>query len=531
MLPLANRPPSVKPVTATRQARTTTLPAPRRGWVRNENLAKHKPEGATILENWFPTATGCRVRRGSNKYATVGAGAAVGAIMSYLNGSTAKLFAANTTAIYDITTVADPAVSPSAAVSGLTSGDWSYVQFANSSGVYLVAVNGADTRRIYDGSTWGTSPSITWSGNPFSHVWAWKQRLFFIEKGTLNAAYLSADALGGTATSLPLGGVFKLGGSLLFGATWSYEAAGSGLADACVFVTTEGEAAIYEGTDPSSASTWALKGVYRIGRPLGKNASMKAGGDLAIATDIGLVALSSALTRDQAALNSGAVSYPIEEEWKKEALQRRSQFSWSVALWPTQQMAVVQMPTYGTLSKLCFVVNIQTGAWAPYTGWDTRCLGLFQDRLFFGTSTGTVVEAEVGGSDQGSIYVARYVGLFEDLGDGAANKIVKGMRPQLLTTVATNAQSSVSTEFVPSLPAAPNVAVVPAGSNLWGVGIWNQSVWGAPTAKFSENEWVTVGGIGQAVAPNLQISIGGGAEPQIDLVSIDLMYEVGSPIG
>jgi hypothetical protein len=531
MLPLANRLPSIKPVTAARLARTTSLPAPRRGWVRNENLAKHKPEGATVLENWFPTATGARVRRGSTKYATIGAGAAVGAIMSYLNGNLAKLFAANGSAIYDITTVANANVSPAAAVSGLTSGDWSYVQFANASGVYLVCVNGADTRQIYDGSAWTTSPSITWSGAAFSHVWAWKQRLFFIEKGTLNAAYLAADALGGTATRLNLGGVFKLGGSLLFGATWSYESAGSGLADACVFVTTEGEAAIYEGTDPSSASTWALKGVYRIGRPLGKNASMKAGGDLAIATDIGLVALSSALTRDQAALNNGAVSYPIEEEWKKEAIQRRAQFSWSVALWPTQQMALVQMPTYSTLSAQCFVVNIQTGAWSLYSGWDTRCLGLFQDRMFFGTSTGTVIEAEVGGSDQGSIYVARYVGLFEDLSDGAANKIVTGLRPQLLTTLATNVQASVSTEYVVSLPSPPSVTAVPAGSSLWNFGVWNQSVWGSTSTKFSEGEWQTVSGVGQAIAPNLQISIGGGAEPQIELVSLDLAYQVGSPIG
>jgi hypothetical protein len=508
-------------------ARAKNFPAPRRGWIRNENLAKSKPEGASLLDNWFPTTTGARVRRGKTKRATIGAGSPVGAIMAYVNGITKKLFAANDTAIYDITAVADAAVSPAASVSGLASGEIGYTMFANAGGNYLIFVNGHDARQIFDGTSWSTLPAITGPTAALSHVWTFKQRQFFVELNTMNAWYLPVDALGGVATLLPLGGVFKLGGSLLFGATWSY-GAGSGLNESCVFVTTEGEVAIYEGTDPSTAATWGLKGVYRIGRPLGRRAILKGGGDLAIATDIGLIPLSQAIAIDVAAIGGQAVSAPIEAEWLIEVSQRRSQYFWSVEMWPTQQMAVVAMPTYGTLPAICFVVNVRTGAWARYTGWDTHCVGLYVDRLFFGSIDGKIYEAEVGGSDDGAIYTASYVGLFDEFGSPGASKTACMARATFLTTSVTAAQLSVSVDYIVSLPAAPSVGPVPASPNNWDQGLWNQAIWGDVITKTREATWQSVNGAGSALAPAIQISIGGTFEPQIDLVEFDFTYEVGT---
>ncbi|MFK5282932.1 hypothetical protein ACI3PL_25530, partial [Lacticaseibacillus paracasei] len=56
--------------------------------------------------------------------------------------------------------------------------------------------------------------------------------------------------------------------------------AGDGLDDKCVFVSSEGEVAVYEGTNPGSAADWRKAGVYQITRPLGQNAKVSAGGDL-----------------------------------------------------------------------------------------------------------------------------------------------------------------------------------------------------------------------------------------------------------
>src|SRR3546814_7978346 len=58
----------------------------------------------------------------------------------------------------------------------------------------------------------------------------------------------------------------------------------SGLSEQNIFVSTEGEVAVYQGSDPGEAATWSKVGVYRIGKPLGARAHFRGGGDIAIAT-------------------------------------------------------------------------------------------------------------------------------------------------------------------------------------------------------------------------------------------------------
>lgn len=292
--------------------------APTSGWIANQNLAISAPkslQGAEVLENYFPTATGIEVRRGSSLYATLdGATLPVTAIFDYNNGNNKKLFASTENTIYDITTVTSPinyrlstgtdqietdtgdyigqlSTAGLERVTGLTGGDWVVTQFATTGGVYLVAVNGQDTMQIFDGDQWfpiddgdifmlpydaetasfvenetltgGTSGatasivhvedlgttgvlyitdvvgtfqnneiissasgSATANGTPqpyyvgisgvdtsdLSYVWSYKNRLFFIEKESLNVWYLPIDSIGGAAVSFPMGGEFSDGG-------------------------------------------------------------------------------------------------------------------------------------------------------------------------------------------------------------------------------------------------------------------------------------------------------------------------------
>src|SRR5690606_5522465 len=132
----------------------------------------------------------------------------------------------------------------------------------------------------------GTSSPRSITGvdtDTLSHVWKYSSRLWFVGED-MSAWYLPALAVGGAATEFPLQGVFSKGGALLFGAAFSYDA-GDGLDDYCVFFTTEGEFALYQG-DP--ADTMTKVGVYEIGRPLHKNAHFRAGGDVGVLTDDGI---------------------------------------------------------------------------------------------------------------------------------------------------------------------------------------------------------------------------------------------------
>lgn len=513
-------------------ARTKSFPAPRRGWVANDNLASPGKEGASVLENWFPTAEGISVRGGSLLYATIGDGTdPVTAAFGYKNGNAEKLFATTETDIYDITTIADPEVTPSAAVSSLNGGDWVAVQFQTTGGVYLRCVNGEDQSRLFDGTTWSTTTidSATSGGldisDDFSYVWSWKQRLFFVEKESLNAYYLPVDSISGTAVKLPLGAVFKRGGSLLFGSSWSQET-GDGLNTMNAFVTTEGEVAVYQGTNPADANAWSLVGVYRIGRPLGKNAWIQAGGDLVIATDIGFVPLSQATLKAEAALSPAAVSYAIETAWN-DRVRRRDFAPWACEVWPTRQMVMIAMPSDEDNAAQMLIANARTGAWSLFTGWDGTCLEIFRARAFFGSSAGRVFLADTTGADDGDPYTATCLMQPNDLGDPASDKIAMLCRAALRSEYEPNYTTFVNANFDETLPTAPDAP------NIEAVSVWGDAVWGDPldvwasgeVEKSPYGEWRSVSAQGDVLAPGIRLTSGSLVPPRVDLIRFDTTYD------
>jgi hypothetical protein len=541
--------------TKPRVAKIVTYPAPVGGWIKNQNLAipgARRPDGsavngAAMLENWFPIATGIRMRGGSSVYSSAGDGSqSIVSLFSYVNGNNAKLFATTEDAIYDVSTQISPTflidendfilvddlgnqlfetgTVPTPIVSGLTGGDWSTVQFATPGGVFLSAVNGLDDPQVYNGTAWATTPAITGvDPTTLSQVFVYKQRLFFIQKDTLTAWYLAADAIGGAAVELPLGAVFTRGGSLLFGASWSLDG-GGGLSAQCIFVTTEGEVAVYQGTDPSTAATWSLVGVYRIGKPLGPKAWIHAGGDLVIATDVGFIPLSQAVQRDYAALSPSAISYPIETAWN-DAVAQRSGAHWHCEVWPSSQMVLIALPTASDTQPQMFVANARTGSWALFTGWDGTCIQVFGDRLFFGSTNGRIIEAESTGADQGVLYTSTCVPLFDPLKNPAALKTGMSARATLLSPVRVAAGLSLQHDFTINLPPAPNDIVTAVG-NIWGAGVWGTSQWGTAAQKSTFQEWRSIGGGGYSVAPAVQISSGSIIPPDVELVAIDMTYDL-----
>lgn len=510
-------------------SRTKSFPAPSRGWIRNDSIAQPKPGGAEVMDNWFPTAEGARMRKGSSLHATIEA--AVTHLAVY-DAATPKFFAASAAAIYDITTPADPEVSPTADVSSLTGGDWSSAQFTTSGGTFLTMVNGADDMQQYTGSAWRTvnaasTPAITGVATAdLSHVWIFKSRQFFVEKDTLSAWYLGVSAVTGAATEFPLGAIFPSGGSLLFGATFSLDA-GDGLDDFCLFFTDKGEVAVYEGTDPSSASTFALVGVYKLGVPLHKNAHFKAGGDLAVCTNDGIVPVSSMLRKDRSALKGDAVTYNIEEAWRALVDARAGgAFPFSVALWHAQTMLVVGIPTYGNFEAYCIVANARTGAWARYTGWDTRTVKVFNDNLYFGTADGTIVRGEVTGADQGIPYQAVIVPRFDSLGSPTEKSAIS-VRMIARANNSFTPQLFAVSDYEVEIP-TPLAADADEGTNLWDTGVWGESTWGvAANTKQRRSEWQTAEANGTALAPGLQVSSGRVTAPDVELIRLDLMYEDG----
>lgn len=591
-----------------RRSRTVSFLAPIWGWVKNQNVARpdpNTPQGAERLVNIFPTATGAELRGGSETYATLGDGTLdVRSFMRYKNGAAEQLFAAIDSAIYDISLIVD-GVPPASVVTGLTNGRWSSVQFAATGGVFLIAVNGSDNMRLYDGLDWypvtadpinqiaydagtadfhvgsvvtgGTSGAhgvilaINADGNhgtlalgkiiagsfvdnepltdaaggaavtngvsnviflgltgvatkDLSYVWSHASRLFAIRKNSMSFYYADIDQIGGALTEFPMGGIFPMGGSLLFGATWGLDT-GGGLQNQCIFVTTEGEVAVFQGIDPSSAAGWSLVGVYRIGKPLGPKAWFSAGGDVVIATDIGLIPLSQAINRDVAALSPASVSFPIETAWNEAVAIRRFD-DWNCIVWPERQMVLTALPTGNGVQPRMYVANARTGRWCEFDNWDGKCLVTFQGRLFFGSTGGQVIEGYVTGLDRGETYTGVYVPLFNDFGTPTNIKIPELAKVMLRGNAKVKVGTSMQYDYQINLPAAPSAMPVDSAA-LWGVARWGVNKWGTADSKTVQDDLQSVSGSGFAFAPAIQITSGSIARLGTEIIRIDVTYVAG----
>ena len=53
-------------------------------------------------------------------------------------------------------------------------------------------------------------------------------------------------------------------------------------------------------------------------------------------------------------------------------------------------MAIIGVPTVGASETYCYVVNLLTGAWAKYTGWDIVALAELGDIVFFASPSGGI---------------------------------------------------------------------------------------------------------------------------------------------
>lgn len=469
-----------------------TYPAPTLGLVTTASMGAAPSGSASILENWMMTLTGARVRGGSVRRSLAADGGAIRSAFKYKYGGLEKMFMATNSGIYDMTAPAAPPATTAAAVSGLASGDWCAFQQTNAGTSYLVCFNGTDDRRLFNGVSWGTSPAITFSDSTtmasLNYGWIFKNRQFLIKNGSLDAYYLDLNAVGGAALVFPLGGVLKKGGSLLMGFSWSIES-GDGPNEYCAFVTTEGEVAIYSGSNPSDANDFALKGVYQIGKPLGKNAQIKSGSDVLVATIDGLTPISQIFQRDRQTLALVSMSRAIEKEWKiaANAVPR----GWTLTLWPEQNLVFVAFPENTVLPDTTFVFNVLNNKWSIIKNWAASAYQTLQGSLFFGSIGGYCWQGDTSGSDNGAPFFATYLSQFTAAGEFSQEKTASKAQMSFRAKTEPNVKLFARADYDLSRPSYGVVSVGDAGSSEWDVGLWDVGKWDgvseAKNFKFRQN--------------------------------------------
>ena len=504
-------------------ARTVTVTAPVGGWNARDPLAEMKPSDAVVLDNWFCTPTELRTRKGYTNWAT-GLEGNVTSLIDY-DATVEQLFAATDQGkIYDVTNLG---VVGAPVVTGVSSARWQHAQFATSGGSFLLAVNGTDYMRIYDGTTWNT---VTGVSAPYAitgiattsliDVHTHKRRNWFIQKQTLKCWYLATDAISVAATMFDFGPVFELGGSITKIDTWSLDA-GYGMDDYFVVITSAGQIAIYKGTDPSNAAEWALVGVYVVGSPVGMRCTCKYGGDVMFLNKDGLIPLSKSLMSSRVNTHL-MITDKIQNQIASDTTLYKDNANWDLLLYPPQNMLLVNIPVSDTESYQ-YVMNTISGAWSRWTNIPAYCWYFANENLYFGTA-GKVCKAWDTQSDDGATIITDLLPAFSTFGFG--NRIKRWTMASVSMgsngNFAYTSLLNVDFDFL-SASDAPNASIDVASAN-WDVDAWDVGVWGTDTIS-PYKRWNLASGLGYYGSYRIKTS---SAITDIRYYSTTYVFEPGS---
>lgn len=465
------------------KATVGSAPAPVGGWNTRDSIANMNPMDAPVLDNFFPSSTSVDLRKGSMDWAT-GFPSRVKTLMNYASPTTTSFFGADDTGIYDITTGG----AIGAAVTPLANGYCQYINFSTAAGSFLLSVNGQDKLKLYDGATWadidGVSvPAITGlATTSIININAFKNRIWFTQRDSLDIWYLPVASIGGAATKFPLGGLFTRGGYLMSMGTWTVDG-GGGVDDLAVFVTSEGEIAVYQGTDPASPTTWSLVGIYFISAPLGRRCFTKYGGDLLYLCRQGLYPISSAL-QSASVDKTIALSDKISPTFNESAQAFHSNLGWQTTIFTTANMLLVNVPAYVGSQSYQYVMNLITKSWCRFTDWNSSCLFTWDGNLYFGGEN-KVVQAWTGVSDNNDYITGTAMTAYSYL-NSPGLKHFKLVRPIMKVSSSFDLYIAVTIDYDDNDFDYSIISSTIGTASLWDTAIWDLDLWGSgpSTVKF-----------------------------------------------
>ena len=498
---------------------SVSLPAPVGGWNARDSLGDMPATDAVYITNWFPATTELILRNGYTQWAT-GITGQVDTIMAYESGSTSRLLAIAGGSVYNVT---NSGAVGAALLSGLANSRWQYCNITTSGGSFLYMANGTNTPYLYNGSTWtsitgASTPSITGvTTTLLNNPIVFKSRVFFTESQSLRAWYLPTLSVGGAAQSIDISAFAYKGGYIVQHATWTIDA-GYGVNDYYVLYTSKGQVVVYGGTDPSSASTWSMVGVWDLGTPVGTRCMYKYGGDLLLICQDGVTPLASELQSSRLDPRV-AITDKIQSAVSEAITLYGSQFGWQILFYPDENQLWLNVPS--SIQKTQFAMNTITKNWCNYTGWNANCWELFNDQPYFG-GNGFVGRAWYTQSDNGANINATALQSFSAFQSPGQLKRFTMSKPIFRTSGSPAIYSNINIDFNLDAPVT-TLNFTPTSSGTWDNAKWDEGVWGGGLNILQQ--WQGLNGVGYYGAPIVQTSSQG-----IDVrwVSTDIVIEKGS---
>lgn len=505
-------------------ARSVTLPAPIGGLNTRDSLSEMKPIYAIDMRNFWPQDSRVTIRRGCQNHVQ-GLPADVKTLMGWSGLTASKLFAATDAGIFDVTTAA-PAPGPVS--QACTQGYTSYVNFSTAAGSFLALVNGADQYKYYNGATWtavasfpvtDSSPAETLDTTKVFFIAAHQKALFFLKKESLDFYFLPIGQITGSVKKFPLTSLFALGGHLTAIGSWTVDG-GEGKDDYAAFLTSEGQLAIYSGSDPASATDWVLKGVFNVGRPIGMVPLAKSGGDLLVLTVNGIISLMQLLSKGTASV-AHAFTAIINSRFVELRQNQDDKPEWQMLNDPSRNLLLVNVPPGVRANSSQLAMNVSTGAWTEFTGWSSRRWELFQGELY--SSIGRdVCRMWTLSDDRGVVITATVKCAWTYLSPRARTKQVELSRFVFKSQGGIDVQVGMDTDYAQGdsyFSIKQQVSDLP----VWDISKWDSVKWG--NSAEMNLDWVSMGAqVGYCFSPRMRIYA---SSSIFEWTSTDLTYIVG----
>jgi hypothetical protein len=373
-------------------------------------------------------------------------------------------------------------------------------------------------------------------------VMSHKNNVWFAARGSAVGYFLPILSNKGTVTAAFFGDKFKHGGTLEGLFSWTVDG-GSGVDDMLVAVSHAGDVVVYQGSDPDDAlGDWGMQGIYYVGEiPRTPRFATQHGGELHILSAYGLTGMGDLLkgvdtASMQADSDGTSMAYKIAGLIRDKMKSDINERGWDVTIIPTEGGILISTPTTNNLAPIQYYYNIATQGWCLWRDVPMTCFTEYKESVYFGTADGRIMRMDVdtdnylidppdplnnGDDIEFSILTA-----YSSNGVDGIYKRTKLIRADFLSSLPPVYSSQARYDY----DIAEGLNFQLDEQNLFGIGVWDQSVWdGAVWGSDTGTNFAFVGGAwgyGRYIA----IATKGSSRSNTRLVGWDLVFDIGGPM-
>ena len=539
-------------------AKPEQVPAPVAGLNTETSIFAMQPLDALMLRNLIPRPYGVALRPGRKLQSHTSGGAVTTLVGHPTSGN---LYAFIGTEMYEVSAGGDiSGMTPD--ITGLSSDVWHFVQAGDSANQYLIGVSespldspmiiAADSaiRRMTRDDGAPTTIGNIGGVDPenFTHVSIHQRRVWFVDAVAGTGWYLGTDAVSGNATEFDFNPVFTGQGGVAYASgTWSADL-GNGPDDFFVMFSTRGDVVVYAGTDPASASTWAIVGTFYSGRLANRRSLVKFGGDLLFLSEEGLIPMSRLLTQGGSSPDEPSPRYRglarVQSAVSSHVRNSVNNSRWALVYSPADNLLLINVPPSSDITNSAlpivdvtlvgsyektFQLAMDTilGAWGEFDDLDAECWALFDESLYLGNASaihsfgGVDHDESDTDGDPVSEIAGSAIQAFTDLRAPGVDKYPNLVRASVVGFGPLAITASVNLDYDVSPGETPNFTLSGAQNAVWDTDVWDAGTWGGERVTY--RDWSTVGGVGKVVAPVVRIT----GQARCFWASTEMVYTTG----